>query len=191
MSEEKNKKRIAVYGGSFNPPHICHQITVLYLLESGLCDEVWLVPVYRHAFGKPGAPYDVRHALCRALIEPFGERARVSGIEKELGGDSRTVDTLAELARRHPDCRFKLVLGSDIRTETARWKQFERIPELAEIVWIGRFGREAQPGDALTLPDISSTDIRDRLRQNLPLHGLVPERVLKAWKELGSPSFEG
>ena len=42
--------RIAVYGGSFNPPHIAHTMVASWLLWTEMVDEVWLVPVYRHAF---------------------------------------------------------------------------------------------------------------------------------------------
>ncbi len=189
MTDGGAKKTVAIYGGSFNPPHICHQIAVLYALESAACDEVWLVPVYRHAFGKESAPYDVRRELCMSLIEIFPKRARVCDVEKELGGTSRTVDTLEELKRRYPEIDFKLLMGSDIRSEAHKWKRFDRICELAEIIWIGRAGQSQEASDTIVLPDISSSEIRKRIKDGRSLEGLIPARVLAKWHELGRPAF--
>ena len=48
--------RVALFGGSFNPPHVAHQLVALYVLETQPVDELWFVPVYEHVFGKPLAP---------------------------------------------------------------------------------------------------------------------------------------
>jgi len=189
MNADAAKKRIALYGGSFNPPHICHQLAVMYVLESGLCDEVWLIPVFHHAFDKQSAPYEVRRSLCEALLEPFGGRASICDIEKELGGVSRTIDTLEALQARHPQYEFILLMGSDLRAELPRWKESERLQKLARIIWICRSGESPHPDDTILLPDVSSTQIRELLRSGKNASAFVPARVLRKWEELGKPEM--
>ena len=189
MSADAAKKRIALYGGSFNPPHICHLLTVTYALECNLCDEVWLIPVFRHAFGKQSAPYEVRRSLCEALLEPFADRARVCDIEREAGGVSRSIDTLQALRARYPQYEFSLLLGSDLRAELPRWKESERLQKMARIIWIGRSGADAHPDDAILLPDVSSTQVRELLNTGRDAGALVPARVLRKWEELGKPEL--
>lgn len=178
MHETGEPKRVALFGGSFNPPHVAHQFILLYLLETAPVDEVWLMPCHRHAFSKDLAPYEFRRAWCEALAEPFGKAVRITDIERELGGESRTIDTLAALTGRHPDHSFRVVLGSDIRAEREKWKQFDEIERRYGVLWIGREGHDPEPGEIL-LPDISSRQVRSLLARGLKADHLVPRRVLR------------
>ena len=56
---------VAIYGGSFNPPHVAHQLISLLVLETVVVDELWWVPTFRHAFGKELALFEDRVAMCR------------------------------------------------------------------------------------------------------------------------------
>ncbi len=49
--------RVALFGGSFNPPHVAHQMVALYVLETQPVDELWFVPTYAHPFGKALVDY--------------------------------------------------------------------------------------------------------------------------------------
>ena len=55
--------RVALFGGSFNPPHVAHQMVALYVLETQPVDELWFVPTYAHPFGKALVDYDHRIAM--------------------------------------------------------------------------------------------------------------------------------
>src|SRR5882762_10166540 len=95
--------RVAVFGGSFNPPHAAHQLVALYVLETQPVDELWFVPTYAHPFGKPLAAYDHRLAMCELAAAPLGPRVRVSRAEAELAQRpdfvaSRTLDLVEHLA---------------------------------------------------------------------------------------------
>jgi nicotinate-nucleotide adenylyltransferase len=179
------ERRVALYGGSFNPPHLAHLLVSLAILEARPVNEIWLVPTYAHAFGKMLAPFDLRVDWCRTLVEPLGSRASVCQIECELGGESRTIDTMNALVRRHPNLEFSLVMGSDIRTERNEWKRFDELEARFDIHWIGRVGHQTSESDIIIMPDISSSTIRLRLSQNLPVDNLVPSRVLSAIKNSG------
>lgn len=167
--------RIALYGGSFNPPHIGHGLVCYYLLETAPIDQVWLIPTFEHAFGKALAPYADRMDLCRALAAPFGDRVQVSNIEQVRGGASYTIDTVRALLAAYPEHQLEWVIGADLLLETDRWKDFDTLTTLISFRIIGRSGYEGGPG--VDMPAVSSTQIRERCQQGLSIDGLVPRRV--------------
>lgn len=173
---------VALFGGSFNPPHRAHERVVELILEQSMADEVWILPAHEHPFGKALAPFGDRLAMCRVSFERFGARVRVLPLEAELGGVSYTARTLEELRRRHPRHRFKLVVGSDVLDEQSHWKDFERIQELASLVVVPREGHPTQDPRALAIEpvaDISSSEVRRRLAEGLTLGELVDPAVAR------------
>jgi len=108
---------VALYGGSFNPPHCAHQMVALYVLETAPVDELWLVPAGLHAHGKPLAPFADRLAMCTRAAAPLGPRVKVSDIEQTLGGESRTLRTVRRLQQLFPEHVFSLVIGADLLAE--------------------------------------------------------------------------
>lgn len=165
-----------VYGGSFDPPHLSHQMTCLYLLEGLSADAVWIVPSHTHPFGKDLSPFDTRLRMCRFLAEPFGNRAEVLTVERDLGGAGRTYDTLVHLKARYPQRKFALAIGADIVADTPKWHRWDDIQKLAHVVVVGRAGY-SHPGTHLELPALASRLLRERVRAGDSLTGLVPARV--------------
>lgn len=150
----------AVFGGSFNPPHVAHQIVCLYVLETAPVDVVWMIPCWRHPFHKPLAPFDDRLAMCRLAAAPFGDRVAVDDVERTLGGEaSRTLDTLRALRARHPDTDLRLVIGSDVLGETDKWYRWEEVAALAPPLVVPRGGYAG----GFALPAVSSTEVRARI----------------------------
>jgi nicotinate-nucleotide adenylyltransferase len=174
-------KRIGLFGGSFNPPHVAHQLVCTLALSVGGVDEVWLVPCYQHAFDKALVPFEDRLAMCRLAAEPFGARARVCDVERSLGGVSRTLVTLEHLRQQYPRYAWVLVVGADILAEAPRWHAWDRIRELADLYAVGRGEAPAEDGEdgenGVLLPDISSGDVRARLGRGQGVSGLVPDSV--------------
>jgi len=173
---------IALFGGSFDPPHVGHLLAAAYVLATEPVDELWLVPVERHPFAKPliGA-YDHRIALCERLAAQL-PRTRVSRAEQE-SGQGRTVDLLEWLHRRHPQTRWALVLGTDLDAEKPQWKRFDRIEQLARIITVRR-GGYGEGGVAI--PEVSSTQVRALLKAGGDASHLVPRAVLQAIRDAGT-----
>lgn len=164
--------RVALFGGSFNPPHVAHQLVALYVLETQPVDELWFVPVYTHVFGKHLAPYADRTAMCELAIQPLGLRARVCRAEEDLAqapgfAGSRTLDLIEHLIQRHPASSFRLVIGTDILAETEKWHRWDAVVAAAPLIVVGRAGLAAVPAGStvtgLTMPEVSSTAIRSAL----------------------------
>lgn len=170
--------RIAVYGGSFNPPHVGHAMVASWLQLCGRADQVWLIPTASHAFAKELAPFAQRVACCEALAGSLGPWCRVSRIEAELPTPNYTFDTLSELSRRHPEHSFRLVIGADNLEQRHLWHRWEDIAAGFDPIVVGRAGYAEIP-DAPTFPGVSSTQVRRLLAAGSPVDHLVPLAVLQ------------
>ena len=182
--------RIALFGGSFNPPHAAHQLVALYVLETQPVDELWFVPTFVHPFGKPLASFEHRVAMCELAAEPLGARVRVDRSEEELARApgfvaSRTLDLIEHLDRAHAGASLRLRVGSDILGETAKWHRWDEVARRAPPIVIRRpapgVGRpeDEDPSGGVVMPDISATRVRELLAAGDPaVQALVPGRVL-------------
>jgi nicotinate-nucleotide adenylyltransferase len=171
--------RVALLGGSFNPPHVAHQMVCLWVLSTDQADEVWMVPCFRHPFGKQLCDFDHRVEMCRraALVLP-AERVKVSRVEEELREEGRTLFTVRHLIEQRPDCQFRLVIGADILQEQSSWYRFDEVARLAPPLVIGRGGYDS-PATVPVLPAISSSRIRELLRQGQDASAWLPAPVLE------------
>ncbi len=180
--------KIALLGGSFDPPHDAHRQACRYLLEQEDFDRVWLMPAYRHAFGKEMASFEHRAAMCALLSTPFRGRVLVSEVERNLAGSgvNRTIDTVLYLKTHHPHEDFTFVIGSDNLGQLDEWKDIDRLKQEVNFLVLRRPGFGDPPGwtySTITLPDISSTRIRDRLLENQPVSDLLPDPVAQYIQE--------
>lgn len=181
--------RIAVYGGSFDPPHVGHLMVAGWLRWTDRADEVWLVPVRGHPFAKESAPYDERLALVEAVAAHV-PGTRACDVERHLPVPSYTVDTLDALARRHPEHTFRLVVGADVLADVHRWKDWDGIEARYAPIVVGRQGWPTPPG-AIDFPGVSATEVRRRARAGESFDGLVPaaivDRVRRLYSSDGGP----
>jgi nicotinate-nucleotide adenylyltransferase len=202
-------RRVAFFGGSFNPPHMGHVLGAVYALSTSPIDEVLVVPVYQHPFAKHLAPFTERLAMLQLAVG-WIPRVRVSTVEEELGGESRTLRTIEHLREADPGASLRLLVGADVLADLPKWHRWDRIAALAPPLVLGRAGVDvsaAERGsfawvggagagsDAMTegvsglsvaapplmLPRVSSTEIRDALAAGdvAWVRGLVPTSVLK------------
>jgi nicotinate-nucleotide adenylyltransferase len=118
--------------------------------------------------------------MCRAAFAVFGDAVRVMDVEAHLPQPSFTVRTLEHLVQAHPDRDFVLVVGSDILAETDRWKDFDRVKQLAELLVLPRpGGTPVEAGPRVLFPDVSSTAIRESLARGEDVRDWVPGTVLE------------
>lgn len=172
-------RRVVVYGGSFHPPHVGHAMVASWLRWTDQADEVWLVPTAHHAFGKVMAPLERRLRWCEVFARDVGDFVRVSAIEGSLPAPSYTLRTLDALAAAHPDFRFRLVVGADLRATVDRWHRWDRIEQTYAPIWVGRDGYPSV-ADTPTFPGVSSTEVRRRLAAGESVDGLLTAGVRAA-----------
>ncbi len=171
--------RVAVYGGSFDPPHLGHVLSVAWALSAAEVDEAWVIPTWKHAFDKAHrASFEQRMVMCELAFAPF-RKVAVSDVERRLGGVSRTLHTLEALRREHPDASFRLVIGADVLPTTDRWHQWDEVARLAPPLVIGREGYPVPEGCPVSIPNVSSTAIRAALDSRADLAGLLPRTVIE------------
>jgi nicotinate-nucleotide adenylyltransferase len=181
--------RVALYGGSFNPPHVGHVLAAAYLTAVGGFERVLVVPVFEHAFDKALLSFEARVELCRLAFERL-VGVEVSIIESELPRPSYTLTTVRELLRRHPDYELSLVVGADVVPEIPRWHGSEELRRLTPIYVMPRHGYEAAVIGRPILPEVSSSELRSRLadpaqRDAPELARLLPKAVLARINERG------
>lgn len=169
---------VAVFGGSFDPPHCAHLMAVAYALTCTPCRVALVIPCFEHAFDKhAAAPFRTRLRMCRAAFAPFGRRVRVLDVEQRLPRPSYTVQTLRHLREHHPEWRLHLVIGSDILPETPRWRDFDQVRQLADLIVLAR-GAPHPQAIGPVFPPVSSTALRQAIRDGRPIDDLVPASVL-------------
>ena len=186
-------RRIGVFGGAFDPPHLAHLALVKTALVELALDELRVVPT-GEAWHKPRTLNPVRHRLAMAQLA-FANlpRVLVDPIETLRPGPSYTVDTLREFKACWPDADLFLILGEDQAQALTSWHDWQEIFQLAIICVAERAnpaGVTAQsdlekahksrlrrlPMPALAL---SATDIRTRIAAHLSVVGLVFEPVAR------------
>ena len=172
-------RRIAIYGGSFDPPHLGHILSVAWALSAADLDAVWIIPTWKHAFEKEhSASFEERFAMCELAFAVFQD-VEVSDIERRLGGVSRTLATLNQLESQNPDTVFRLLVGADVLPTTDRWHRWDEVVKIAPPLVIGRQGAPVPEGCPISIPNINSTDIRSALANAADITGLVPTHVIE------------
>jgi nicotinate-nucleotide adenylyltransferase len=166
--------RIALFGGSFDPPHLGHVLAALWARSVGLADEVWVLPVWNHPYAKRLSPWEQRLELCRLA---FADLPFVRVREDERDSTGYTVDLVERLAAARPDARFLLVGGTDTARDLPNWRRGAELAARIGIIAVPRGGVDDHPG---ALPAISSTLVRERLAAGAPVDGLLPAAVARA-----------
>lgn len=177
--------RLAIFGGSFDPPHIGHLLVAQDAYDQLGLDRLIFVPAATQPLKSKGASASAEHRLAMTrLMAGDDRRLDVSPMEIERGGLSFMVETLAEVARQNPTAERYLLVGADVLGTFGQWREPERILTLARVVVLQR-GDDANPrttSDRMsTLPtrrvDVSSTEVRERVRQGKSIRGFVTDAV--------------
>jgi nicotinate-nucleotide adenylyltransferase len=183
--------RLAIFGGSFDPPHIGHLIAIQDAFDALELDKLVLVPASSQPLKRGGAVASPRQRLAMTRLLAKGDpRFEVSAVEVERGGVSYTVDTLDEYAAMYPAANRFLILGADALAAFGQWREPERILQMARVAILRRKGAGAQdvklpaviPEQAVVrldsrLVDVSSTEIRARVKNGKSVRGFVTDDV--------------
>ena len=176
--------KVALFGGSFDPPHLGHWLVAVDAFERLSLDRLWFVPAAAQPL-KPqghGASAADRVAMVQAMVGD-DPRFGVHTAEIDRGGLSFTIDTVAAWRAAHPSHDLHLLVGADSAASLPRWREPARLLEMVRLVVLVRGTEEpgALPPEAVVLPsrrvDISSTEIRARARDGLSLRGFVADAV--------------
>jgi nicotinate-nucleotide adenylyltransferase len=180
-------ERLGVYGGTFDPVHVGHVVVAAECRRALGLDRVLLV-VAGDPWQKRGrvvADAHSRFVLVQAAVEGV-EGVEASDLEIVRGTPSVTADTLEALGGPHRE--LYLLLGADAVANMPTWRRLEETRDLATVVVVERAGdtHAEPPGpgwrvERVAIPrlDVSSSDLRDRIRAGRPIDGLVPPAVVR------------
>lgn len=169
--------RIGVFGGSFDPIHHGHLIAAGALADALALDEVRLVVARAQPLKQSGHGAAAEDRAAMAELAVRGDaRLRADRSELSREGPSYTVDTLREFRAREPGATLVLLLGADAARELPRWRESADIPALAQVEIFAREG-SAEGQRSVPHVDISSTAIRERVRQGRSIRYWVPDAV--------------
>jgi nicotinate-nucleotide adenylyltransferase len=181
--------RIVVMGGTFNPPHIAHLICAEEVYDLLKFDKVLFIPSARPPHKNNNEIVDALHRFeMTVLATKDNPRFEVSRIELDRPGRSYTIETVKELMRLYGDgSEIHWIVGADAILEMLSWKSIHELLEICNFVGINRPGYDICHADERILKkvtslnvtniDISSSEIRLRIKQGLSIRYLVPTEV--------------
>jgi len=180
-------RRIGLFGGTFDPPHVGHLVTAVNVRHALDLDDLILM-VANVPWQKQGtrAITDAEGRLAMVEAAVGGVEGLSAGrLEIDHGGPSYTADTLKSLARLHPGADLFTVVGDDAAASLTTWERYSEVIERSTMVVVDR------PGAPVELPanvdwvrveiprlEVSSTDLRARFVDGRPLDYLLTESVL-------------
>ena len=174
----RGRGRFCIFGGSINPIHNGHIALAQAVLEQCHVDEVWLMVSPQNPLKLGDADLlddNLRLDMAQKALEGI-DGIKACDYEFHLPKPSYTWNTLQHLSADYPDHTFILLLGGD------NWAHFQRWHHWQDILWhhdIIVYPRDNHPGTInVPLLDISSTDIRRRVRAGKSIEGLVPDSII-------------
>lgn len=188
----ENKKRVGIMGGTFNPIHYGHLRLAQEAQEQVLLDKILFMPSGRSYMKKNVLDTQKRVEMTALAIRQY-PKFELSLIEAQKMGNTYTCDTLQYLTRKNSDTQYYFIIGADSLFQIEQWKSPEQIFQFAILICAIRddydFDTIRKKGEALAESgadiiylntpkwDISSTDIRAKVKSRISIRGLVPPEV--------------
>ena len=188
------KKKVGIMGGTFNPIHFGHSLLAETAFHQFQLDEILIMPTKNPYYKKisNSVTEEDRVAMVELAIED-NAHFRLSKEELNREGTTYTVETLSQLTARHPDYEYYFIMGADSLYHIESWKDPAQILKLATIVVAGRAGTGSSLSSQIEyienkydseiyrlnspVLEISSNDIRRRIRDGESIRYLLPAKV--------------
>jgi nicotinate-nucleotide adenylyltransferase len=181
--------RLGIFGGTFDPPHVGHLLAASDAIEHLKLDRLVFVPAAIQPLKatRETASAADRLAMVRLTVGA-DPRLETDAVELDRDGLSYTVDTLKDFARRFPSADRFFLVGADVLSTFAQWRDPQGVLELATLAVVTRsadsdvmemneeLARRVTPVPTRRV-DVSSTEIRDRVRSGRSIHGFVTDAV--------------
>ena len=189
--------KIGLYFGTFNPIHVGHMIIANHMAEHSNLEQIWMVVTPHNPLKQKSTLLDdaKRLQLVQLATEDF-PKIKASDIEFKLPQPNYTVNTLAHLYDKFPQHEFSLIMGEDNLKSLHKWKNYEVILQNHNIYIYPRISSDAENLQFKDHPkihlidapivEISSTFIRDSIKNQKNIRPLLPEKV---WRYIDHNNF--
>src|SRR5471030_1413199 len=181
--------KLGIFGGSFDPVHLGHLLVAQTAVEELGLDKLFFVPAAQSPFKSENkiAPAEIRLRLLRLALAGKTD-CEIDEQEIWRGGISYSIETLRDYAKKFPASKLFYLIGADNISKLNEWREAGELAKLAEFVAVPRPGEPAaefpKPFRGKILKgfpiEISSSQIRARVKANLPIENLVPPFVAEA-----------
>lgn len=188
--------KVGLFFGSFNPIHTGHLILAHTICQEAKLDKMWFVVSPQNPFKEKSSllhEFD-RYDLVQKAIEG-NDQFDVTDIEFHMPKPSYTIDTVIRLVEKFPSYDFHLIMGEDNLASFHKWKNYEQLLEMTTILYYPRETKRAVQDHIINQQNvnlidaafmqISSTYIRDKIKQKTSIRYLVPKSVEKLINEKG------
>lgn len=180
-------KRIGLFGGTFDPPHIGHFMIAEEVQYQFSLDEIWFIPTYEppHKSTAYFTQEDRLKMLQRTVHNQPG--FIVEKIELNRKGKSYTIDTVKDIVKQHPEDAFYFIIGGDMVDYLPKWERIDELMELISFIGVERPHSDFTTNYAIQeakvpLIDISSTYIREQLKLGRDMKYFLPHEVYSYMK---------
>lgn len=154
--------KLGIFGGTFNPPHMGHISSMQTVQKKLGLGQVLMIPACKNPLKMQteGPTPQQRLQMCELAVSSWQPLLKVDSIEISSGGTSYTVDTLMTLQKTHPKDDFYLILGMDQLEDFNKWKSWQKIISLANIVLTSRPGYQL-PTSIEQLPSFLQNEVAE------------------------------
>jgi nicotinate-nucleotide adenylyltransferase len=180
-------QKIAIIGGTFDPIHKGHLKIISEVAKK--FEKVIVIPTgdpWLKA-AKPIATGEQRVAMAQIAVNSLGldEKVQVSAMEVKRPGPSYAIDTVNELSKIYPGSKFTLVLGSDAASNLSKWHRSDELQKLVDVLVVkGQVLIQVNFAEIeISAPDLSSTQIRDKVANSADISELVIPTIASFIKE--------
>ncbi|SIS36766.1 nicotinate-nucleotide adenylyltransferase [Salimicrobium flavidum] len=183
-------KRVGLFGGTFDPLHIGHMIVAESVREAEGLDEVWFIPSHIPPHKeKASTGSSDRYHMVKDSIET-NDNFKVTDVELEGEERSFTLTTVRELKKQYPETQFSFIIGGDMVESLHTWYKIEELIKEVSFIGVSRPGYSFDAPYELSkvevpLLEISSSEVRKRLKRNKTVRYMVPEPVYSYIKRKG------
>lgn len=186
-----HRRRIGIYGGTFNPVHNAHLLVADQVGHALCLDQVKLMPdaIPPHVDHKTAVAADLRLAMLKLAVAD-NPLLGIEDYELRRGGVSYTYQTMKHLIDQHPATDYYFIIGGDMVDYLDKWFRIADLVKLPRFHFVGVRRPHAKnetnyPVVWVDIPevDISSSDIRSRIRRGQSVNYLLPAKVATFIKE--------
>jgi nicotinate-nucleotide adenylyltransferase len=181
--------KVGILGGTFDPPHYGHLLIANEVLSTLQLDEIWFMPNQEPPHKRKSESIKNEDRLQMLELAIGGNAAfRVETIELHRQGPSYTVDTMKMINDQYPDHQFFFIIGADMIEYLPKWHKIDELIKLVQFVGVERPEYSSQtdyPVMYVDVPaiDVSSSMIRDRVKNGKTVRYLLPDMVIKYIEE--------
>ena len=189
------QNNIGILGGTFNPPHNGHIHLADIMLDELRLDKLLIIPDFQPPHkGDVSVSAEDRLNMCRLAFD--NPKIEVSDIEIKRGGKSYTIDTVTQLKAIYPEDNLFLIMSSDMLKIFNKWYRYKDILKLCTVCSSFRYDEPKilpdffEESDRVYLSSaepliLSSTQIRENIKNSIDVSGLIPKKVFEYINEKG------